>query len=525
MSVGGREQQGRLSGQSLSEGEAGGLVDGLEARELLPAADDRVDIPGVDLDAVTDTAHVLGGDERGAGAEEAVEDDVSAGCAIEDRVGAEAGRLHGRMEGKLFAALGVDRVSAFVGPDIATVAAMAPELDIVGVRGVAELEYHHELRLAAVEAPHAGVGLDPGHDIDEREVAFTTCLEQDLDMTPVDEDVEEGAVDAELYAKHEIALQEREELFLGHLARRHGELSMLDAPAAGEALDREVVGHVAQDTGDENTLEQPENCRRVEAIAAEDPVEAELPEIAQLGNRRLVALRRRRVIKSSIVRLGQRRLDQHIDLGDLEADVFITDIEVDQGLKLAGEFVIVPFAEFADPVVEYPEGTQFSLIEMRYTNTGQDLQTEFFGHQIARIARDNAVIGINDERDNEADFAEALFEQAKLLLCIPSCLPVGRQEVAQRDKVNLLRHPRHGEAIIAQPRAFIGTVVPIVLLNLPRVSVFFSLIHNNTATLAVDWSPLGTKRQRLKPLPSRSITATKPLTALSTLRGGEDTSK
>lgn len=260
---------------------------------------------------------------------------------------------------------------------------------------------------------------------------------------------------------------------------------MLDAPAAGEALDREVVGHVAQDAGDENTLEQPEDRRRVEAIAAEDPVEVELPVIAHLGNRRLVALRGRRVIKSGIVRLGQRRLDQHIDLGDLEADVFIADIKIDQGLKLAGEFVIVPLTQFADPVVEYPEGAEFRVIEMCDTNTGEDLQTEFFGHQIARIARDNAIMRVNDERDNEADFAEALFEQAKLLLGIPPCLPVGRQEVAQRDKVDLFRHPRHREAIISQARALIGTVVPIVLLNLPRVSVFFSLAHSDTITLAV----------------------------------------
>tara|TARA_R110000824_G_scaffold390760_12_gene587814 strand:+ start:16214 stop:18247 length:2034 start_codon:yes stop_codon:yes gene_type:complete len=302
-------------------------------------------------------------------------------------------------------------------------------------------------------------------------------------------------------------------------------LAMAQFRSQGLKVDTEEETRFRELAREDHTLEQPENCRRVEAIAAEDPVEAELPEIAQLGNRRLVALRRRRVIKSSIVRLGQRRLDQHIDLGDLEADVFIADIEVDQGLKLAGEFVIVPLAQLADPVVKDPEGAEFSLIEMRHTNTGQDLQTEFFGHQIARIARDNAVIGINDERDNEADIAEALLEQAKLLLRIPPCLPVGRQEVAQRDKVDLFRHPRHREAIIAQPRAFIGTVVPIVLLNITEISVFFSLIHNNTATLAVDWSPLGTKRQRLKPLPSRSITATKSLTALSTLRGGEDTSK
>mgnify|MGYP003645856724 CR=1 FL=1 len=198
MGVRRRKQQGGLSGHGLAEGEAGRLVDGLKARELLPAADDRVDIPGVDLDAVADAAHVLGGNERGAGAEEAVEDDVTAGGAIEDRVGAEAGRLHGGVKGKLFAALGVDRVSAFVLPDIAAIATVATELDIVGVRGVSELEDHHELRLAAVEAPHASVGLDPGHDIDEREVTFAACLEQDLDVTPVDEDVEEGAVGAML---------------------------------------------------------------------------------------------------------------------------------------------------------------------------------------------------------------------------------------------------------------------------------------------------------------------------------------
>jgi hypothetical protein len=50
---------------------------------------------------------------------------------------------------------------AGIGPDIAAIAAEAPELYIVDVRRVAVLKHEYEFVLRTVETPHSGIRLLP----------------------------------------------------------------------------------------------------------------------------------------------------------------------------------------------------------------------------------------------------------------------------------------------------------------------------------------------------------------------------
>src|SRR5947207_13595642 len=107
------------------------------AGECLPAADDRVDIAGIELKSVAAPAGALGGDHRRAAAEKAVEHDVAAGRTVEDRIGDHRHRLHRRMQRQQIALLAAagEGIGPGVAPEIAAIAAELTELDIVAVPG------------------------------------------------------------------------------------------------------------------------------------------------------------------------------------------------------------------------------------------------------------------------------------------------------------------------------------------------------------------------------------------------------
>src|SRR3954447_7230643 len=93
--------------------------------ELLPAADDRIDIARVELRPVTSSPLARGGNQGCAAAEKAVEHDVAARRAVEDRIGYQGDRFHRRMQRQQVPLLGLARegVDPGVSPNIAAVAA------------------------------------------------------------------------------------------------------------------------------------------------------------------------------------------------------------------------------------------------------------------------------------------------------------------------------------------------------------------------------------------------------------------
>jgi hypothetical protein len=103
------------------------------ARCRLPAADNCVDIGRVELDAVAAPTGALGRDHRRAAAEKAIEHDVAAGRAAEDRIGDHRNRFDGRVQRQQIAFLAAagKGIGSGIIPDIAAVAAELAELDML----------------------------------------------------------------------------------------------------------------------------------------------------------------------------------------------------------------------------------------------------------------------------------------------------------------------------------------------------------------------------------------------------------
>src|SRR5438270_9062145 len=148
----------------LSERRAG-IIEQSTARRMpgfsigrdLPAQDRGIDIERIELQAMTDPAGALGGDQRRAAAEKGVEHNLTAAGTIPQCIGYQRHRLDRRMQRKkvAFGARPAERVGSGVAPHIAAVTTIKPELNMVLVRLAAVLEDEHELVLAAVEGTHA----------------------------------------------------------------------------------------------------------------------------------------------------------------------------------------------------------------------------------------------------------------------------------------------------------------------------------------------------------------------------------
>src|SRR5262249_26202214 len=137
------------------------------AGHRLPPADNRIDIGGIELDAVATPAGALGRDHRRAAAGEAIKHDVAPGPAIADCIGDHWHRFDGRVERPqiAFRAAAGQRIGSGIMPDIAAVAAELAELDIVAMSVVAVFKDKDEFVLTAVERAHSGIVLDPDAEV------------------------------------------------------------------------------------------------------------------------------------------------------------------------------------------------------------------------------------------------------------------------------------------------------------------------------------------------------------------------
>ena len=109
---------------------------------------------------------------------------------------------------------------------------MAAELDIVDVRCRALLEDGDEFVLRPVERAHASIGLRPDADILELAIDARPSRQQLEKVAPVDASKVDRAILAIGCHRPERFRQEGDELGLSHLARRHGEVAVLDRAKA-----------------------------------------------------------------------------------------------------------------------------------------------------------------------------------------------------------------------------------------------------------------------------------------------------
>src|SRR2546423_1920186 len=258
-------------------------MEGAAAGQFLPAANDRIDITRVELQPTAAPAGTLGGDHRRAAAEKAVEHDVAARRAVEDRIGDHRHRLYRRVQRRqiAFAASGKG-IGPGVSPNIGAVAPEAAELDIVAVPASAVLEDKDELVLAAVERSHPSIVLDPDAEVFQLAVNAAPGRHQLCDVAPIHADKVDRAVSRERRQIVESMFEKVGELGAVHLARSHRERAMMDrAEAARMAIDQHVVRRIGEHHRGMFIAEEGRQGLTIESATAQDAMPAEDPEVSQ----------------------------------------------------------------------------------------------------------------------------------------------------------------------------------------------------------------------------------------------------
>jgi len=139
------------------------------------AANDDVDIQGIEFDTAADAAGGLACDQRRAGSQERVEHDLAFLRQIIQRLDQHRGWLHGRVVLEPLSRIGALRRRARIGPEVRSMASFPTELDIVDVSGFAFLEDRQKLgrpseRKAMIDGEHGlsitkqakALGISPG---------------------------------------------------------------------------------------------------------------------------------------------------------------------------------------------------------------------------------------------------------------------------------------------------------------------------------------------------------------------------
>jgi len=131
-----------------------------------------------------------------------------------------------------------------------------------------------------------------------------------------------------------------------HGARRHGELAM---SAAGYVTgDRDVVGLVGQDQPCERiAFHQPAQCPIFSSAAADDPVRAEVKNVAHARDGDCASHRRERPRFDRVIDLAE---DDVVDLVECEAGGLDRRVGHDQLLELDLELLEVPLALLPEAV-------------------------------------------------------------------------------------------------------------------------------------------------------------------------------
>src|SRR3984893_3320909 len=202
------------------------------------------------FDAAADAAHALGRQQCRAAAEKGIEDEVATGRTIEDRIGNQRDRLYGRVPGRkiLFLSLSPEMVRARVMPNVAAVAAVLSELNVVPVRRPAVLEQVDQLALAPIQRAHAGVVLDPNAQIFELGINPQRRSQQLVLMAPIHADVMQRAGRAVSNEELQRRAEKARELGRSHLPGRHRKFSVAHLPfARNMTIDRDVVLRIRKD--------------------------------------------------------------------------------------------------------------------------------------------------------------------------------------------------------------------------------------------------------------------------------------
>src|SRR5215475_2567315 len=151
---------------------------------------------------------------------------------------------------EILAGITPEAIGGRVAPNIAAVAAVTTQLDVVAMAATSGLEHEDQLMLTAVEAAHAGHMLRPYAEVLVLGEGAGTGGQRLGQVTPVHEHVDEGAAFRVVRNMPARGLEEALELLRGHFAGCHRKLAMgiLTQPR-NDAIDPNVERRVGDRGG------------------------------------------------------------------------------------------------------------------------------------------------------------------------------------------------------------------------------------------------------------------------------------
>ena len=267
-------------------------------------------------------------------------------------------------------------------------------------------------------------------------------------VAPVHAEVVQRAADAVLAEQADGALEEAGELGPVHLARGHGEVAVAHpAEPAGVAADRHVVGRIGEDgVRQPAAREQRRVAGRLEGVAAEQAVRAELPEVAGPRHRRarFAGDLRDLVLVPGAVRRRVTVEQEEVDLGGLEAGELDLEAELDELVEGAPEGVAVPAGLLGQAVLGDGEGAALRRAQAGQPQGRHPRQAEPERRLLAGVAGEDGVRLVDQDRDGEAELGDRPGQLVDLLVAVPAGVARVGPQLARRppldDGGQRLRH-------------------------------------------------------------------------------------
>ena len=320
---------------------------------------------------------------------------------------------------------------------------MAPQLNVVEVRSFAGTKNHDELVLAAIERSLAGIRLDPDRDVQGFVIGQFASFGNFGHVPPVTAHVVDGARARDPARIAECANQELDIVRAGHFAGGKSKFGVLDASAAANALDLQVVGNVEESHGCATRSHEPVQIAFAAGVAAQEPMLIEYPQTAALADQRTVLP----ALIDLVVGVGRILLKIDLQLVDLgRAEPRKRDVEIFLGQKLGQirqldrQALSVPAGIFGDLIVCEGQRPLLRLGESQQLHRRYVPQTEKFGRPEASVSGDQSQSLIDQYGCAKTAGLDAVCDLADLRLRMsPGISRVGLNLLDRQQAVNTLQ--------------------------------------------------------------------------------------
>ena len=218
-------------------------------------------------------------------------------------------------------------------------------------------------------------------------------------------------------------VEERSELGLVHLARGHWEGAVMDrAKPARVTLDRHVVGWVGKHHRGAFLAHQQGEGAGIEGVATQHAMPAKDPYITESADRWPCRDLGQNIGRVGLIR-GKRvfqRLDPHIDLAHLKADIFDVKIEIAerQVSQLLSQQAVVPGRIFRQFIIGDRKGAGLGWGQMLEADGWHLLDAGLAASEHPAMSGEHLELGVDQDRDIKTKRFDALSNLLDLFLAV-----------------------------------------------------------------------------------------------------------